>query len=59
MATINTDLVNTLGNLLSRSAAKGVNPSQTVPMMDPTTYESVISLEDREMFASLFTLAGI
>eukprot|EP00123_Amoebidium_parasiticum_P020496 comp5092_c0_seq1/m.1178 comp5092_c0_seq1/g.1178 ORF comp5092_c0_seq1/g.1178 comp5092_c0_seq1/m.1178 type:complete len:572 (-) comp5092_c0_seq1:333-2048(-) len=38
LETINSDLADTLGNLLSRSTSKAVNPGQTVPHVDRDTF---------------------
>lgn len=53
MEYVNADLVNTLGNLLSRCTAPAINPEQIYPRMQEEIYISKISAADRETFENI------
>ena len=53
---INSELVNTLGNLLSRCSGTAVNPSQEVPAVDWGMFRSRASQAEKDMVHSLQTL---
>ncbi|KAL3869101.1 hypothetical protein ACJMK2_041826 [Sinanodonta woodiana] len=50
---INSDIVNTLGNLLSRSTSLSVNPEQIFPRLNREMYMTCISAFDRETFENI------
>lgn len=50
---VNSDLVNTLGNLLSRCTSKAINADQIYPRKYHDTYISKITASDRETFENL------
>ncbi|XP_053404426.1 methionine--tRNA ligase, mitochondrial-like [Mercenaria mercenaria] len=53
MEYVNSDVVNTMGNLLSRCTAPAINPSQIYPRKYQETYISKITASDRETFENL------
>ena len=50
---INSDLVNTCGNLLSRCTAPSVNPEQIFPRRSPDIYARKFDATDRQTFEDL------
>jgi methionyl-tRNA synthetase len=55
---INAELVNTLGNLLSRCSGKKINILQAIPQFSANEFESKADNEDKVMWEKLDTLAG-
>ena len=55
---INSELVNTLGNLLSRTTAPAVNTHQVVPPVDLGLFSQRASGEENDMLDRLRTLPG-
>lgn len=58
MEYVNSDLVNTLGNLLGRCTATSINPQQIYPRKHEDTYLSKITASDRETFENIDVLVG-
>ena len=56
---LNTELSNTLGNLLNRCTSKSINPNQVVPIFDEQVFSKNYLSEDENMIASLKQLPGI
>ncbi|CAD5227756.1 unnamed protein product [Bursaphelenchus okinawaensis] len=54
--TVNTDLVNNLGNLLSRSTANSLNPKQRYPSFDIEVMEHELKATGEKMAMQLKTL---
>ncbi|ESO09132.1 hypothetical protein HELRODRAFT_190723 [Helobdella robusta] len=54
---INSDLVNTLGNLLSRSTGQNINPKQIFPSFDKDVFESLVTEADRKVLFQLYQIA--
>ena len=56
---INSDVVNTLGNLLSRCTGGAVNPDQVFPSPpDPNLWDRLASDAERDMLVRLHELPG-
>ena len=55
---INTDLANTLGNLLGRCTAPAVNKQQELPPLIPDDLYEFFNSDDREMYTRLHQLPG-
>lgn len=55
---VNTDLVNNLANLISRSTAKAMNPKQKYPSFDLEVMEHVLKGTGEKFVLSLNELAG-
>lgn len=55
---VNSELANTLGNLLSRCAANSLNRDQAIPAWHPGVFADRCTKEDREMWGSLASLPG-
>ncbi|XP_060551201.1 methionine--tRNA ligase, mitochondrial-like [Ruditapes philippinarum] len=53
MEYVNSDVVNTFGNLLSRCTASAINRDQIYPRKDQDTYISSITAADRETFENI------
>ncbi|KAL5004792.1 hypothetical protein ScPMuIL_018248 [Solemya velum] len=53
---INSELVNTLGNLLSRVTSVALNPSQVFPQADTASFTNHFSGVEREEFQQLYSL---
>ena len=58
MEYVNSDVVNTFGNLLSRCTATAINPNQIYPRKNPDVYISAITAADRETFENMDLLIG-
>jgi hypothetical protein len=58
MEYVNSDVVNTFGNLLSRCTASAINRDQIYPRKDQDTYISSITAADRETFENIEILIG-
>ena len=56
---LNSELCNTLGNLLSRSTAIKLNKKQIIPLFDPDLFNANATDEDKEMWRNLKTLKGL
>lgn len=54
---LNTELSNTLGNLLNRISSKAVNPQQTIPLLDMEVFNKFADEEDQHMLQMLKGLA--
>lgn len=59
MECINSDLVNTLGNLLNRCTGKSINPDQIYPSLDDGVLNTLLSSEDKLAFRELYELGGL
>ena len=59
MECINSDLVNTLGNLLNRCTGKSINPDQIYPSLDNGVLSSLLSSEDKLAFREIYDLGGL
>jgi methionyl-tRNA synthetase len=55
---INTDLVNTLCNLVSRCAAKSVNRDQIFPHFDPKVFDRLATDAEKDIMTNLYRLRG-
>jgi len=55
---INNDLVNTLCNLVSRCAAKSLNPQQIFPEFDQSTFNHIALESETDIMRNLYELAG-
>ena len=55
---VNNDLVNTLCNLVSRCAAKSLNPQQMFPDFDPSTFDDITHESEKDIMNNLYQLAG-
>lgn len=55
---VNTDLVNNLGNLLSRASGKQMNPKQKYPSFDVEVMEHVLKGTGEKFVLSLNELTG-
>ncbi|KAK2144554.1 hypothetical protein LSH36_748g02067 [Paralvinella palmiformis] len=55
---LNSELANTLGNLLGRCTSMAVNPNQHFPEFDEELFKSTSSDADQEMMKSLHKLPG-
>jgi len=55
---INNDLVNTLCNLVSRCAAKALNPQQIFPVFDLSTFNHIALESEKDIIDNLYKLAG-
>ncbi|KAK3095008.1 hypothetical protein FSP39_009126 [Pinctada imbricata] len=53
---VNADIVNNLGNLLSRCSGKVLNPRQVIPVMSDEACQAKMTAEEREIFQSIFSL---
>lgn len=58
MEYVNSDVVNTLGNLLSRCTATAINPDQIYPRKYHDTYLAKLTASDRETFENMDILIG-
>lgn len=58
MERINTDLANTLGNLLGRLTAPSVNKTQSFVALNQDDMFEFLTVEEREFFKSTYHLAG-
>ena len=57
--TINSDLSNSLGNLLSRITSRKVNPRQTVPALDEQVLHQVLDEDDKNMLRRCDVIADV
>ena len=55
---INTELVNTLGNLLSRCTSTALNPNQVFPKFEFDVFDEKATSECKEMMGHLRELPG-
>ena len=55
---VNSELANTLGNLLSRCSACSLNRDQAFPVWLPAVFDDRCDEEDRKMWADLASLPG-
>ena len=55
---INTDLVNTLCNLVSRCSAKSLNSSQVFPRFEPQVFERLANGSEKDIITNLYKLRG-
>jgi hypothetical protein len=55
---INTDLVNTLCNLVSRCAAKSINPDQVFPRFIPQVFDRLAADAEKDILTNLYKLRG-
>jgi len=55
---INNDLVNTLCNLVSRCAAKSLNPKQTFPDFDASVFNRIALESEQDIMTNLYDLSG-
>ena len=56
---LNSELANTLGNLLSRCTSKTVNPAQHFPGFDSDLFKQTSSSHDLDMMEQLSHLPGL
>ena len=56
---LNSEVCNTLGNLLNRCTSKSINSSQTFPPLNTEFYESVATQEGRQLINDLQQLPGL
>lgn len=56
---LNSELCNTLGNLLSRCTSKSINSSQIYPPFNQSIYESMCNEEWTELITNLTQLPGM
>lgn len=56
---LNSELCNTLGNLLNRCTSKSINSSQTFPSWNADVYDGIATEEWRELNDSLQHLPGM
>ena len=56
---LNSEVVNSLGNLLSRCTAPAINPQQVVPHWDQELFHQRASQEDLDMMQHLRELPGV
>ena len=59
MNILNSELANTLGNLLSRCTSTTVNPKQTFPKFNNKLFDETASAEHKQMLISLKGLPGM
>jgi len=55
---INNDLVNTLSNLVSRCAAKSLNPLQIFPHFDQSAFNDIALDSEKDIMTHVYELAG-
>ena len=55
---INSDVVNTFCNLLSRCSAKAINSDQIFPKFDATVFEQLALPEEQNIMSDLYHLPG-
>jgi len=55
---INNDLVNTFSNLVSRCAAKSLNPQQIFPRFDQSVFNNIALDSEKDIMTRLYELAG-
>lgn len=59
MRFLNAELADTFGNLLSRCTGAALNPFQTFPEIETSTFKSVASLDvTTKLLESVITLPG-